>query len=96
MLTDMAMQIESARLLVYKAACTSDAGKPFGKEAAMCKCLASDMAVQVCLNAIQILGGYGYMKEYPTERYLRDAKIAQIYEGTNQIQRLVISNYLKK
>jgi butyryl-CoA dehydrogenase len=96
MLTDMAMQIESARLLVFKAACTSDAGKPFGKEAAMCKCLASDMAVQVCLNAIQILGGYGYMKEYPTERYLRDAKITQIHEGTNQIQRLVIINYLKK
>lgn len=96
MLADMAMQIESARLLVYKAACTSDAGKPFGKEAAMCKCLASDIAVQVCLDAIQILGGYGYMKEYPTERYLRDAKITQIYEGTNQIQRVVISNYLKK
>ncbi|HBQ86273.1 MAG TPA: acyl-CoA dehydrogenase [Syntrophomonas sp.] len=96
MLADMAMQIESARLLVHKAACASDAGKPFGKEAAMCKCLASDMAVQVCLNAIQILGGYGYMKEYPTERYLRDAKITQIYEGTNQIQRVVISNYLKK
>lgn len=96
MLADMAMQIESARLLVYKAACASDVGKPFGKDAAICKCYASDMAVQVCLNAIQILGGYGYMKEYPTERYLRDAKITQIYEGTNQIQRVVISNYLKK
>lgn len=96
MLADMAMQIECARLLVHKAASTGDAGKPFGKEAAMCKCFASDIAVQVCLNAIQILGGYGYMKEYPTERYLRDAKITQIYEGTNQIQRVVISNYLKK
>lgn len=96
MLADMATQIESARLLVYKAACLKDAGKPFGKEAAMCKCLASDMSVQVCLNAIQILGGYGYMKEYPTERYLRDAKITQIYEGTNQIQRVVICNYLNK
>lgn len=96
MLADMAMQIESARCLVYKAACTDDAGKPFGKEAAMAKCLASDMAVQVCLNAIQVLGGYGYMKEFPTERYLRDAKIIQIYEGTNQIQRVVICNYLKK
>jgi Acyl-CoA dehydrogenases len=95
-LADMAMQIESARLLVYKAASLKDAGKPFGKEAAMCKCLASDMAVQVCLNAIQILGGYGYMKEYPTERFLRDAKITQIYEGTNQIQRVVICNYLNK
>lgn len=96
MLADMAMQIESARCLVYKAACADDAGKPFGKEAAMAKCLASDMAVQVCLNAIQILGGYGYMKDYPTERYLRDAKILQIYEGTNQIQRVVINNYQKK
>jgi acyl-CoA dehydrogenase len=96
MLSDMAMQIESARCLVYRAACASDAGKPFGQLAAMAKCLASDMAVQVCLNAIQILGGYGYMKDYPTERYLRDAKILQIYEGTNQIQRVVITNYLKK
>ncbi|MGE5403880.1 MAG: acyl-CoA dehydrogenase [Candidatus Saccharibacteria bacterium] len=96
MLADMAMQIESARGLVYKAACLDDAGKPYGKEAAMAKCFASDMAVQVCLNAIQILGGYGYMKDYPTERYLRDAKILQIYEGTNQIQRVVITNYLKK
>lgn len=96
MLADMAIQIESTRLLVYKAASLKDAGKPFGKEAAMAKCLASDMSVQVCLNAIQILGGYGYMKEYPTERYLRDAKITQIYEGTNQIQRVVICNYLSK
>ncbi len=96
MLADMAMQIESARCLVLKAACADDAGKPFGQLAAMAKCVASDMAVQVCLNAIQILGGYGYMKDYPTERYLRDAKILQIYEGTNQIQRVVITNYLKK
>jgi alkylation response protein AidB-like acyl-CoA dehydrogenase len=96
MLADMAMQIESARCLVYKAACADDAGKPFGQLSAMAKCLASDMAVQVCLNAIQILGGYGYMKDYPTERYLRDAKILQIYEGTNQIQRVVINNYQKK
>ncbi len=95
MLADMAMQIESARCLVYKAACLDDAGKPYGKEAAMAKCFASDMAIQVCLNAIQVLGGYGYMKDYPTERYLRDAKILQIYEGTNQIQRVVITNYLK-
>lgn len=95
MLADMAMQIEAARLMVYKTACLKDAGKPFGKEAAMCKCFASDVAVQVALNAIQILGGYGYMREYPTERYLRDAKITQIYEGTNQIQRVVIANYIK-
>lgn len=96
MLADMAMQIESARLMVYKAACLKDDGKPFSKEAAMCKTVASDMAVKVALDAIQILGGYGYMQEYPTERYLRDAKITQIYEGTNQIQRVVICNHLKK
>jgi alkylation response protein AidB-like acyl-CoA dehydrogenase len=96
MLADMAMQIEAARGLVYKAAYANDAGKPAGKEGAMAKCFAADMSVQVCLNAIQILGGYGYMKDYPTERYLRDAKITQIYEGTNQIQRVVICNYLKK
>lgn len=96
MLADMAMQIESARLLVYKAASLKDAGLPFTKEAAMCKTVASDVAVKVALDAIQILGGYGYMKEYPTERYLRDAKITQIYEGTNQILRVVISNHLKK
>ncbi len=95
MLADMAMQIEAARLLVYKAASLKDEGKPFGMEAAMCKTFASDMSVKVALDAIQVLGGYGYMKEYPTERYLRDAKITQIYEGTNQIQRVVICNYLK-
>lgn len=96
MLADMAMKIESARLLVYKAAWLKDAGLPFSKEAAMCKTVASDMAVQVALDAIQILGGYGYMKDYPTERYLRDAKITQIYEGTNQILRMVVTNHLKK
>jgi alkylation response protein AidB-like acyl-CoA dehydrogenase len=96
MLANMAMQIEAARSLVYRAACADDTGQPFGKLAAMAKCLASDMSVQVCLDAIQILGGYGYMKEFPTERYLRDAKITQIYEGTNQIQRVVITNYLKR
>ena len=68
-----------------------DAGKPFDKEAAMAKTYSSDTAVQIALDAIQILGGYGYTRDYPVERYLRDAKITQIYEGTNQIQRLVIS-----
>ena len=68
-----------------------DAGQPFDKEAAMAKTFSSDIAVQVALDAIQILGGYGYTCEYPVERLLRDAKITQIYEGTNQIQRVVIS-----
>ena len=91
MLADMAIQIEAARQLVYHAAQMKDAGKPFDKEAAMAKTYSSDTAVQIALDAIQILGGYGYTRDYPVERYLRDAKITQIYEGTNQIQRLVIS-----
>lgn len=95
MLADMAMQIEAARLMVYKAAYLKDAGLPYGKEAAMAKTFASDMAQKVTADAVQIMGGYGYSKEYPVERYMRDAKITQIYEGTNQIQRIVISNYLK-
>lgn len=91
MLADMAIQIEAARQLVYHAAQMKDAGQPFDKEAAMAKTYSSDIAVQVALDAIQVLGGYGYTRDYPVERYLRDAKITQIYEGTNQIQRLVIS-----
>ncbi len=94
MLADMAMKIEAARQLVHHAARLKDAALPFGKEAAMCKTFASDMAVQVALDAIQIMGGYGYSREYPVERLLRDAKITQIYEGTNQIQRVVIANHI--
>ena len=94
MLADMAIKIEAARQLLYYAARLKDVGAPFGKEAAMCKTFASDMAVQVALDAIQIMGGYGYSREYPVERLLRDAKITQIYEGTNQIQRVVIANHI--
>lgn len=94
MLADMAIQIEAARQLVHYAARLKDAGMPFGKEAAMCKTFASDMSVQVALDAIQIMGGYGYSREYPVERLLRDAKITQIYEGTNQIQRVVIAGHI--
>lgn len=94
MLADMAIQIEAARQLVYHAATMKDAGVPYGKEAAMAKTFASDMSVQVALNAIQIMGGYGYSREYPVERMLRDAKITQIYEGTNQIQRVVIAGHI--
>ncbi|MHC1759149.1 MAG: acyl-CoA dehydrogenase [Negativicutes bacterium] len=97
MLADMAIQIEAARQLVYHAAALKDAGLPYGTEAAMAKTFASDMAVKVALDAIQIMGGYGYSREYPVERLLRDAKITQIYEGTNQIQRVVIAgNLLRK
>ena len=90
MLADMATKIDAARLLVYRAAAFKDAGKPYSKEAAMAKLFASDMAMEVTTDAVQILGGYGYIREYPTERYMRDAKITQIYEGTNQAQRMVI------
>jgi alkylation response protein AidB-like acyl-CoA dehydrogenase len=96
MLADMAIQIEAARQLTYHAAELKDVNVKFGTEAAMAKTFASDMAVQVALNAIQIMGGYGYSREYPVERMLRDAKITQIYEGTNQIQRVVISREILK
>ena len=92
MLADMAMQIEAARLLVYKACWMKDQGLPYSQESAIAKCFASDTAMKVTVDAVQVLGGYGYSQEYPVEKYMRDAKIMQIYEGTNQIQRLVIAN----
>ncbi|MFH0910304.1 MAG: acyl-CoA dehydrogenase family protein [Planctomycetota bacterium] len=97
MLADMAMKVEAARALIYAVARTIDRGegRPT-KFSAMAKCFASDIAVQVCLDAVQVFGGYGYMKEYPVEKYLRDAKITQIYEGTNQIQRDEIARALIK
>ena len=92
MLADMATQIEAARALIYATAKMIDAGvKNIAKESAMCKVLASDVAMKVTTDAVQIFGGYGYMRDYPIEKYMRDAKITQIYEGTNQIQRLVIA-----
>lgn len=95
MLADMATKVEAARLLVYNVAEMIDRGeKNFSQYSAMAKMYASDIAMQVTNDAIQILGGYGYMKEYPAERMMRDAKITQIYEGTNQIQRLVIARAL--
>ncbi|MCX6349899.1 MAG: acyl-CoA dehydrogenase family protein [Candidatus Aureabacteria bacterium] len=97
LLADMATQLEAARALVYCTARAIDAGeKKFTKEAAMSKLFASDVAMYVTTNAVQILGGYGYMKEYPVEKMMRDAKITQIYEGTNQIQRDVIASQLIK
>jgi alkylation response protein AidB-like acyl-CoA dehydrogenase len=95
MLADMATRVEASRLLVYNAAEMVDRGDPdFGCFSSMAKMFASDSAMAVTNDAIQVLGGYGYMKEYPAERMLRDAKITQIYEGTNQIQRLVIARSL--
>jgi len=92
MFADMAMQIETARLAVYRAAVAVDEGDPrVSYWAAIAKCWASDVAMDVTTNCVQALGGYGYMREYPVERMMRDAKITQIYEGTNQIQRVVIA-----
>ncbi len=97
MLADMAMQVEAARLLVYKAASLVDAHDPrMTYFASVAKCHASDTAMQVTTDAVQLLGGYGYMREYQAERFMRDAKITQIYEGTNQIQRLVIARQVLK
>jgi alkylation response protein AidB-like acyl-CoA dehydrogenase len=97
MLADMATQVEAARNLVYQASAMIDDGHPqVTKFAAMAKLFASDTAMKVSTDAVQILGGYGYIKEYPVERMMRDAKITQIYEGTNQIQRVVIARQLLK
>ncbi len=90
-LADMAMKIELARNMVYKAAWLKDQGRPFTKEASMAKLYASEMAMEVADEAIQIHGGYGYMKEYEVERYMRDAKLLEIGEGTSEVQRMVIS-----
>ena len=93
-LADMALKIELARNLVYKAAWLKDQGRPFGKEASMAKLYASEMAMEVCDEAIQLHGGYGYMKEYEVERYLRDAKLLEIGEGTSEVQKMVIARHI--
>lgn len=94
MLADMDMQIEAARALVYNTARLVDAGHDVTKEAAICKALATDTTMKVVIDAAQIFGGYGYMKDYPMEKMIRDAKIGQVVEGTNQIQRTVIARQL--
>ena len=95
-LADMATEIDAAELLTLRAAWLEDNGKPYEKAAAMAKMYASDVTMRASVEGVQILGGYGYSKEYPMERHMRDAKICQIYEGTNEIQRLVIANNLMK
>ena len=90
----MKVEIEAARHLLYHAARLKDAGRSFRLEASMGKLFASEMAMRVCRNAIQVLGGYGYMTEYGVERYYRDAKICEIGEGTSEIQRIVIARQL--
>jgi alkylation response protein AidB-like acyl-CoA dehydrogenase len=97
MLADMAMQLEAARMLVYKALALCDARDPrMTYFSSVAKCFASDAAMSITTDAVQVLGGYGYMREYPVERFMRDAKITQIYEGTNQIQRVVIAREMLK
>ncbi|MCZ8534774.1 acyl-CoA dehydrogenase family protein [Psychrobacillus psychrodurans] len=93
-LADMAMKIELARTMVHKAAWLKDQGRAFGKEASMCKLYASEIAMEVADQAIQIHGGYGYMKEYEVERYMRDAKLLEIGEGTSEVQRMVIARHI--
>ncbi|MEV4451223.1 acyl-CoA dehydrogenase family protein [Streptomyces mirabilis] len=94
MLADMATQIEAGRALYLAAARLRDAGRPFAKQAAMAKLLCTDTAMKVTTDAVQVLGGYGYTADFPVERYLREAKVLQIVEGTNQIQRMVIARHL--
>jgi acyl-CoA dehydrogenase len=90
-IAQMTMEVNAARHLVWHSAWLMDQGKPCGKESAMAKCYGSDVAMRTTVEALQIFGGYGYMKDYPMEKLMRDAKLLQIYEGTNEIQRLVIS-----
>lgn len=95
-LADMATGVEASRLLTYQAAWLESEGLPYGKESAMSKLFAGDTAMKVTTEAVQVFGGYGYTKDYPVERYMRDAKITQIYEGTQEIQKLVISRMITK
>lgn len=96
MLADMATQIAAARALYLDAARLRDAGRPYGTRAAMAKLFATDMCMKVTTDAVQILGGYGYVEDFPVERHMREAKVLQIVEGTNQVQRLVISRALAR
>ena len=95
-LADMATQIEASRLLVYNAAYRASAGLSYSQASAMAKLMASETAMKVTTQAVQILGGYGYTREFPVERMMRDAKITEIYEGTSEIQRLVIGSTLTR
>jgi alkylation response protein AidB-like acyl-CoA dehydrogenase len=92
----MATELDAAELLTLRAAYNEDHHLPYEREAAMAKCFASDVAMRAAVEGVQVLGGYGYIREYPMERHMRDAKITQIYEGTNEIMRLVIARNLLK
>ena len=95
-LAEMAMEIESARMLVYRAAYLKDQGLPYGHASAMAKLKASEVAMSVTIEAVQVHGGNGYVKEYHVERLMRDAKITQIYEGTSEIQKIILSRHIAK
>jgi len=94
MLADIATQLEGARLLTYETAQLADGGAPFTMQAAMAKLYASELAMRATTQGIQIFGGYGYMMDSPMQRYFRDAKLTEIYEGTSEVQRMVISRAL--
>ncbi len=94
MIADMAVQIEAARLLTFNAAAMKDRGLDYSSAASMAKLHASEMANQVAYNALQIHGGYGYMKDFPVERFYRDARVLTLYEGTSEIQRKLISDHI--
>jgi alkylation response protein AidB-like acyl-CoA dehydrogenase len=96
LLAEMAAAVDAARATYLMAARKRDAGRPFSRDAAVAKMIASDTAMKVTTDAVQVLGGYGYTQDYPAERYMREAKVTQIFEGTNQIQRLVIGRLLLK
>ena len=94
-LADMATKAEAAKLLVYKAACEKDAGRPYSHLSAMCKYYAGSTASDITRRCVQLFGGYGYTRDYPVERMMRDAKITEIYEGTSEVQKMVISSWMK-
>ena len=94
MLADSDTELDAAWLLICRAACRKERGQPFGREASMAKVFASEAGNRACQKAVQILGGYGYIREYPVERHLRDIKVATIYEGTSEIQRIVVARSL--
>ena len=96
MLADMAIEIEAMRLLTYKAAWLLDQGSPAPIVSSYAKAFGADMAMRITTDAVQVFGGYGYMSEYPVEKLMRDAKLLQIYEGTSQIQRVIIARHLLK
>jgi alkylation response protein AidB-like acyl-CoA dehydrogenase len=94
LLADMAAAVDTARAMYLLAARKKDAGRPFTRDAAVAKLIATDAAMRVTTDAVQVLGGYGYTRDFPVERYMREAKVTQIFEGTNQIQKLVIARQL--